>query len=102
MNQETFGSYIRKLREENNLTLRKLAAHLDIDQSTLSKIETNQRQPTKEMIPIIAKVFRLNAKELKIKFLTEKILYEIQGEEYGLDALKLAEGAITYSKLKKK
>jgi transcriptional regulator with XRE-family HTH domain len=37
--KETFGEYIHKLRVENNLTLTKLAAALDIDQSTLSKIE---------------------------------------------------------------
>jgi transcriptional regulator with XRE-family HTH domain len=43
MNQETFGEIIRKLREDHNMPLRKLAAALDIDQSTLSKIETNQR-----------------------------------------------------------
>lgn len=100
MNQETFGSRIRKLREDNNMPLRKLAAFLDIDQSTLSKIETNQRQPTKEMIPILAKVFKMDIKELKVKYLSEKILYEIQNEEHGLDALKLAEKAITYTKSK--
>jgi len=82
------------------MPLRKLAAFLDIDQSTLSKIETNQRQPTKEMIPILAKVFKMDIKELKVKYLSEKILYEIQNEEHGLDALKLAEKAITYTKSK--
>ena len=102
MNQETFGSYIRKLREYNNMPLRKLAAHLDIDQSTLSKIETNQRQPTKEMIPILAKVFKVDIKELKVKYLSEKILYEIQDEEHGLDALKVAEEAMNYTKTRKK
>ncbi|MEP6683924.1 MAG: helix-turn-helix transcriptional regulator [Parafilimonas sp.] len=102
MNQETFGSYIRKLREGNNMPLRKLAAYLDIDQSTLSKIETNQRQPTKEMIPILSKVFKVKIKELKIKYLSEKILYQIQGEEHGLDALKVVEEAINYPKTRKK
>lgn len=102
MNQETFGSYIRKLREDNSMPLRKLAAFLDIDQSTLSKIETNQRHPTKEMIPIIAKVFKVDIKQLKVKYLSEKILYEIQDEEHGLDALKFAEEAMTYTKSKKK
>jgi transcriptional regulator with XRE-family HTH domain len=102
MYQETFGSYIRKLREENNMPLRKLAAYLDIDQSTLSKIETNQRQLTKEMIPILAKVFRADIKELKVKYLSEKILYEIQDEEHGLDALKAAEEVMNYSKTRKK
>ena len=102
MKQETFGEFIRKLREDSNMPLRKLAAALDIDQSTLSKIETNQRQPTREMIPIIAKVFKTDIKELKVKFLAEKILYELQDEEHGLDALKVAEQTITYSKPKKK
>ena len=39
--RETIGEYIHKLRLENNLTLTKLAASLDIDQSTLSKIEND-------------------------------------------------------------
>lgn len=102
MNQETFGSYIRKLREDNSMPLRKLAAYLDIDQSTLSKIETNQRQSTKEMIPILAKVFKTDIKKLKVKYLSEKILYEIQDEEHGLDALKVAEEIMNYSKTRKK
>jgi len=97
MKQETVGEFIRKLREGNNMPLRKLAAALDIDQSTLSKIETNQRQPTREMIPIIAKVFKTDNKELQIKFLSEKILNELQDEEHGLDALKVAEQTITYN-----
>ena len=96
MIRETLGSYIRKLRETEDMPLRKLAAHLDIDQSTLSKIETNQRRPSKEMIPILAKVFKLDAKELHIRYLSEKILYEIGDEQDGLDALKLAEKTITY------
>lgn len=102
MNQETFGSYIRRLREKDKMPLRKLAAHLDIDQSTLSKIETNQRQPTKEMIPILSKIFKIDSKELKIKFLTERILTEIQDEKYGFDALQNAVQQITNSNHAKK
>lgn len=35
----TFGEYIRTLRENANLPLRKVAAELNIDTSTLSKIK---------------------------------------------------------------
>lgn len=94
MDQETFGSYIRRLRESKNLPLRKLAASLDIDQSTLSKIETNQRQPTKEMIPILAELFQIDIKDLKVRFLSERILREIKNEEQGLEALKVAEKTV--------
>jgi len=56
---ENFGLYIRTLREKANLPLRKLASSLDIDQSTLSKIERGERQFTSDMIPKIANVFSI-------------------------------------------
>lgn len=96
--QETVGAYIRRLRESKNMPIRKLSALLDIDQSTLSKIETNQRHPTKEMMPIIAQVFEVDIRSLKIKFLTERIILEIQEEEHGLEALKLAKRILSRSK----
>lgn len=74
---EAFGEYIRHLRENNDMPLRKLAAHLDIDQSTLSKIERNERQPSKEMVSIIADIFNIDYKQFKIRFLSEKITYEL-------------------------
>ena len=95
---ETFGEYIRLLREENNMPLRKLAAYLDIDQSTLSKIERNERHPTKEMVPVIAEVFDVDYKKLKIRFLSEKITYELAEEDFGVEALKVAEKQMKYLK----
>jgi transcriptional regulator with XRE-family HTH domain len=49
--KETFGEYIHKLRSDNGLTLTKLAAALDIDQSTLSKIENGKRNVPEEILP---------------------------------------------------
>ena len=43
MINETFGEYIKKAREIIKLPLRKVAAHLDIDTSTLSKVERGER-----------------------------------------------------------
>ncbi len=94
---ETFGQYIRQLRDKNKMPLRKLAAHLDIDQSTLSKIERNERQPTKDMVPIIAEVFKIDYKEVKVKFLSERIFYELVDEDFGKEALKAAESILKYS-----
>lgn len=98
---KTFGQYIRQLREDNNMPLRKLAAHLDIDQSTLSKIERNERQPSKEIVPIIARIFDIDYKQLKIRFISEKITYELTEEYFGVGALKVAERQIKYLKNKK-
>jgi cytoskeletal protein RodZ len=47
----TFGGYIRKIREEHNLSLRDLSTELHIDSSLLiGKIERNEKQSTKEFI----------------------------------------------------
>ncbi len=99
--KETFGEYIRKLREKAGMPLRKLAAALDLDQSTLSKIERNERRPTKEMVSVLAEVFNLKYDELKIRFLSDKITYELADEDLGLEALKVAEENIKYAVKKK-
>ncbi|MBL4752426.1 MAG: helix-turn-helix transcriptional regulator [Flavobacteriales bacterium] len=93
---DTFGEYMRKLREQEGMPLRKLAAALDIDQSTLSKIERNERRPTKDMIPPLASTFNLDENQLMIGFLTDKITYELADEEAGLEALKRAKRQIEY------
>ncbi len=50
---KSFGKYIRELIESQGFQLRKVAAALDIDTSTLSKIERNERRATTEIIPIL-------------------------------------------------
>lgn len=84
---ENFGLYIRTLREKANLPLRKLASSLDIDQSTLSKIERGERQFTSDMIPKIAKAFSIEFKELQVMFLKEKLLNDLTNEKFALEAI---------------
>jgi len=99
---ESFGHFIRTKREGLGLPLRKLAALLDIDQSTLSKIERNERDPNKEMLPRLAKAFNMAEKEVSVKYWSEKIAYELKDEPFGLDALKVAEKQMKYYKPNKK
>lgn len=75
---DTFGEYIRSLREKKKLPLRKVAAALDIDTSILSKIERNEREPAKEMIPVLAKSLEHPEKEIEITFIKTQII-----EKYG-------------------
>lgn len=53
------GRLIQQKRLEQNLPLRKIAAELDIDTSTLSKIEKGERQASLRMIPTLARLFNL-------------------------------------------
>ena len=47
MSQQKFGSLIRKLREEKQIGLRKMAGEIGVSPTYLSKIERNEfcRQP---------------------------------------------------------
>lgn len=94
----TFGEYMRELREDAGLPLRKVAAQLDIDPSLLGKIERNERQPTKDQIKKLATIFNQNENYLLSEFLSDQIAYKIIEEKSHLDILKVAEKKIKYFK----
>lgn len=98
---KSIGEIIRKSREERSLLLRQLAAEIEIDQALLSKIERNERMPTKEQVKRFAKFFGINENELLIAFLSDKLVYEFQDEELAIKALKVAEKKINYINKKK-
>lgn len=102
MQTENIGEYIRQLREKENMPLRKLAALLDIDQSTLSKLERGERPVSRQMIPVVAKTFGLNEKELVVKFMSKQLAYQIADEQYANDILKAAEEEVKYLKKQKR
>jgi len=82
--------------------LRHVSAQLDIDTAILSKIERGERKATREQIIKLADILELDKESLLIQYLSEKILYEIQDEELGIKALKVAEKTIKYGVTKNK
>jgi len=98
----TFGEYIRQLRDRANLPLRKVAAELDIDTSTLSKIEKNERNANEQIIEGLSKIFNIEKPLLKICYLSDKITYQLIDEENGIEILKVAEQKIKYHKQQSK
>jgi HTH-type transcriptional regulator, competence development regulator len=102
MSTETIGKKLRYIREEKELPLRKVAALLDIDVAILSKMERGERRITKEVVLKLANIYDYNADDLLVSFLSDKILYEIQNEELGIEALKVAEERAKYIKANRK
>lgn len=98
--KQSFGEYLRKLREEQNLPIRKVASKLDIDPSTLGKIERGERSANKEMIPILANLFGIEEKTLGLILFSDKVAYQIIEEENTKEILKVAEEKIKYLKNK--
>lgn len=101
-NIETFGALLRNLRQEAKMPLRKLAALLDMDQSTLSKIERGERRGNIEMIKKIAKIFNVDIEQLVIAFYSDMVVYEIQNEKTFYEILQVAEDKIEYQRRQKK
>jgi transcriptional regulator with XRE-family HTH domain len=98
--KESFGEHIKRLREEHKLPLRKVASVLDLDPSTLSKIERGERNANKEMLPLLAKLFNENEKELSLILFSDKVAYQLMEEENSNEILKVAEEKIQYLKNK--
>lgn len=98
MSTETIGEKLRHIREEKELPLRKVAALLDIDVAILSKMERGERKITKEVVLKLATIYEYSENELLVSFLSDKILNEIQDEDLGIEALKVAEERAKYIK----
>lgn len=94
MNSKTFGDYIRKARESRALPLRKVAARLDIDTSTLSKVERGERPASTDYLYPLADILQLDLKEVQTKFIVDKITKDFAGLEYLPAGLKAAEKEI--------
>ena len=94
-----FGKKIRDLRENKGLVLRKVAAELDIDTATLSKIELGDRQAKREHLTVLSKLYEVDLQELEKIWLADKVYEIIEYEKQGLSILKEAE--TVYKKLNK-
>ena len=101
MSTETIYERLRQLREESELPLRKISAMIDIDVAILSKMERGERRLTKEVVLKLADIYKSNADDLLVLFLSDKIMYEIQDEDRGEKALKVAEKRVKYLKANK-
>ncbi|MCZ2101470.1 MAG: helix-turn-helix domain-containing protein [Chitinophagales bacterium] len=95
---ETVGQIVRAKRESLGLLLRQVASYLDIDQAILSKIERNERRPSRDNITKLAEILKLDKEDLLVQFISERIANEIADEECASKVLKAAELKIMYIK----
>ena len=87
----TFGTEIRKIRESKGMLMRQLAAALEVDTATISKIENGLRHATKSQVLAIAELFELDFDELESKWMGYKLYDMLQDVNNPLEALNIAE-----------
>jgi Fic family protein len=93
---------IKTAREKKGLMLREVAQSLGIDQALVSKFESGNRKPTREQVIKLAEILDIDANELLVQWLKEKILYEIGDDDLALKAMMVAEEEIKYKLSSKK
>ena len=98
--KESFGEYLRNLREDRDIPIRKVAAALDIDQSTLSKFERGERLPREEIIPKIAEYFKADIEELRLSYFGDKVISQILPNKDAERILETAKEKLDYIKSK--
>lgn len=82
---------LKKSRVDKNLNIRELSQLLSIDQAIISKIESGARFPTRKQINEIAKVLEIPLEEIMPLWIKEKIISEIQYEDFASEGLSMAQ-----------
>jgi len=98
---KSIGETLRALRENRNLLLREVGAVLSLDPTILSKIERDERLPTKEQVEALSNFYSDKKNDVILAWLSDKLVYQVEGEELGLKAIKVAEEKIKYHKRQK-
>ena len=65
--KKSFGSFLRKLRLDKGVSIKKLSSELNVNYSYLSKIENGHSLPSDEFIKRIAALFGCDNEELLIR-----------------------------------
>jgi transcriptional regulator with XRE-family HTH domain len=83
------GKMINQIRKEQQLTLKSVAQKLEIDLTMLSKIENGERQVQAHMIKPLSELFKIEYKELQIRYLNNKIAQEFGREPFFSESIKI-------------
>ncbi len=91
------NALLKNAREEKNLTIREVAATLNIDPALISKFESGSRMPTKDQLLKLADLLQINRDKIEILWLKRKILRLVDQNPFALQALKSAETELSGS-----
>lgn len=86
--EPSIGNHLQNLRKERKLSLRKVADHIGIDVSLLSKIENGERQIQAYQLSRIAEFFNVEFRQLQIEFLMQRIHIEYGDQPFLKESLE--------------
>ncbi len=92
----SIGDTLKSIRENKGFHLQDVAKKTSINYTSLSRIETGKRLPTKPQVQSLASFYNYSEQELIKHLISDKIIYEIQSEDFGLEGFHLAEQKLKY------
>jgi transcriptional regulator with XRE-family HTH domain len=85
------GQKLRELREARGLVQRQVAAELEVDTAYVSKIESNEKPVSRQHLKKLAGILGIAEDRLHTLWLADKLYDLAKDEQYGLQALEVAE-----------
>lgn len=84
------GQKIRETREKQNLLLRQVAAHIEVDTALMSKAERGERNLNREQVVKLAKLFGASEEELISLWLCDKVIEAVGKDQFATQGIKKA------------
>ena len=81
---------LKELREQRKLPQRKVAAALDIDTATYSKIENGKYMPNRDFVLRLAYFFEYDSEQFIKLWLADRLMDVAKNEDMAKEAMKLA------------
>jgi DNA (cytosine-5)-methyltransferase 1 len=91
----SFGEYIKQKRNELGYPLHKVASYIDIDVSTLGKIEKDERQVNIECLDNLSKILKTNKNTLLNYLYSSRIFDQLKNYPDFQDVLNIANDQLT-------
>jgi adenine-specific DNA-methyltransferase len=92
----SIGDTLKEIRETKGFHLQEVADKTSINYTSLSRIETGKRLPTKTQVQSLAEFYCYSENDLIRQLISDKIIYEVQNEDLGLEGFHLAEQKLKY------
>ena len=92
-----FIDKIKKLREEQSLTQRQVAAELGIDVAMYNRLEKGERCMKRELVKNLAHVYDISEDELLTLWLAGKVYALLSEEDFAEHVISMVAEDITYN-----
>ena len=84
------GQKIRETREKQNLLLRQVAAHIEVDTALMSKAERGERNLNRDQVIKLAQLLKVSEEEFVSLWLCDKVIEAVGDDLFAEHGIKKA------------